>query len=439
MNVIMPQLGETVAEGKIASWFKQVGDRVERGDNLFLIETDKVSMEVQATEAGTLNEIRVPAGETVPVGTVVAVVGKPGEKAAPTPAPVAPKPASRPAPAPASRQVAAPIAAAPRSGPFKLDPFDEVHTPTGPRAPQLAPSVSLEGLKVTPLARRLIKDQNADLGAIVASVRARGGWRIAASDVTAAPAASARAAPRAPVALGATDRIEPLNRIRAATAAHLAEAWKTIPHVFQAVEADFTAVAAARGKAKDGFAQRHGFALTYLPFVARAVCIALGEFPKCNASFDRDRLIMHGEVHLGIATDLNNEGLVVPVIHNAGAMTVAGIARAIARLAEAARAGRLLPGDLMGGTYTITNNGSFGTSFTAPVINAPQSAILSFDAVRKKPAVIEGEKGDSIAVRPIGMLGQSFDHRAFDGAYSAAFLQRLKRAVETHDWAAELE
>ncbi|MGO9787821.1 MAG: dihydrolipoamide acetyltransferase family protein [Stellaceae bacterium] len=437
MNVIMPQLGETVAEGKVASWFKSVGDKVAAGDNLFLIETDKVSMEVQATESGVLNEIRVAAGQTVPVGTVVAVLGEAGAKpaaAAPAPAP-APVKAATPAPVQASRPVPKAPAPSSKAAPFVMSPYEEVRTPISFELP----AVSLDGLKVTPLARRLIKESGADLASIVQSVRMRGGWRIAAADIKGAPAARVeRAAPRAPVALREGDRIETLNHIRALTATHLAEAWRTIPHAFQAVEVDFSAIVAARQKAKDGFAQRHGIALTYLPFVARAVCLALKDFPRLNASFDHDRLILHGDLHLGIAADLGLDGLVVPVVLHADDMNAGGLAKAIARQVEKARAGKLSPADISGGTYTITNNGSFGTLFTMPVINAPQVAVLSFDAVRKKPVVVEGKGADKIEARPMAVLGQSFDHRAVDGAYAASFLQKLKSVAETHDWAGEL-
>lgn len=432
MNVIMPQLGETVAEGKVASWFKQVGDTVAAGDNLFLIETDKVSMEVQATEAGTLTEICVPAGETVPVGTVVAVLGKAGERAAGAkPAPAPPAPAAIKTPAPAS--VTAFSTPAGTYRPFTPTPFEEIRTPVGIAS---APAAALDGLKTTPLARRLIQNTGADLATIAQRVKARGGWRIAAADVDGAPATAAIV--RAPIALREGDTIEPLNRIRAQTAANLAEAWRTIPHAFQAVELDVTGIAAARDKAKAAFEQHNGVALTYLPFIARALCIALGQFPRANASFDRERLILHREINLGIAADLEQDGLIVPVIQNAEDLNVAGLAKAIARLADKARGGKLTPADLAGATYTLTNNGSFGTRFTMPVINPPNVAILSFDAVRKVPVVVEGPKGDSVAIRRVAMIGQSFDHRAFDGSYAGSLLRRIKEIVETRDWAAEL-
>jgi pyruvate dehydrogenase E2 component (dihydrolipoamide acetyltransferase) len=434
MNVIMPQLGETVAEGKVASWFKKVGDTVAAGENLFLIETDKVSMEVQATESGTLTEIRVPAGETVPVGTIVAVVGNAGDKAVGLkPAPVAARPEPPRQAVPAAQSVATAPAATPGYQAFTLKPFEEVRTPAG----IALSSTALDGLKVTPLARRLIKDTGADLPAIARQVKARGGWRIAAADVVDAPATPAATA-RPAVVLRDGDRIEPLNRIRAQTAAHLAEAWRTIPHAFQAVELDVTGIIAARDKTKAAFEQRNGVTLTFLPFIARALCVALGDFPRANASFDRDRLILHREINLGIATDLDQGGLVVPVVQRAEDLNVAGLAKAIARQAEKARTGKLTPGDVAGATYTITNNGTFGTQFTMPVIHAPNVAILSFDAVRKAAVVVEGPKGDSVAIRRVAMVGQSFDHRAFDGAYAAGLLRRLKEIVESRDWSAEL-
>lgn len=433
MDVIMPQLGETVAEGKVASWFKKVGDGVAAGDNLFLIETDKVSMEVQATETGTLTEIRVPAGETVPVGTVVAVLSKAGEKvAAAKPAPARPTASvAKSAPTPAVVTTASAPAGTYR--PFVPMPFEEVRTPIG-----IAPTAAaaLDGLKTTPLARRLIQNTGADLATIAQRVKARGGWRIAAADVAGAPAAPAIA--RAPIAPREGDTVEPLNRIRAQTAANLAEAWRTIPHAFQAIELDVTGIAAARDKAKVTFEQHNGVALTYLPFIARALCIALGQFPRANASFDRDRLILHRGVNLGIATDLEQDGLIVPVVQHAEDLNVTGLAKTITRLADKARAGKLTPADLAGATYTLTNNGSFGTQFTMPVINPPNVAILSFDAVRKAPVVIEGPKGDSVAIRRVATIGQSFDHRAFDGSYAGSLLRRIKVIVETRDWAAEL-
>ncbi len=401
----MPQLGETVTEGKIAAWFKSVGDKVAAGDNLFEVETDKVTTEVQAIEAGILSEIRVAAGATVPVGTVVAVVGGASEARASAP--------------PARTNGGAKVG----------DPFAAVRTPERGFGGVAGP----HGLKVTPLARRLVREGALDLAAIADAVRAKGGRRIEAADVRAAPRAK-----EAPAVLRSGDSEAPLGRIRAETARRLAEAWRTIPHVFQAVEIDFSAIERARAAAKAGFAARHDIALTYLPFIARAACLALADFPRINASFHGDRLVLHRDVHLGIAVDLSHEGLVVPVVAHADEMTAAGLAKAIARQVAKARQGQLAAGDVAGGTYTISNNGSFGTLFTAPIINPPQVAILSFDAVAKRATVVQTADGDAIAARPIAVVGQSFDHRAFDGAYSAAFLKRLKEVAETRDWASEL-
>lgn len=441
MDVVMPQLGETVAEGKIGNWYKRVGDKVAAGDNLFEIETDKVTMEVQAIEGGVLSEIRVDAGETVPVGTVVAVIGDAVAKAAPA----SPKTKSG-APAPAGPVPQTAAAAVPETKPQPptvfASPFEAVRTPV--HIPVRANDA--HGLKVTPLARRLIAQAGLDLGPIAQAVRGRGGWRIAAADVRAAPRARAEAPPATPapavsaqIAPGRGDKVEPLNQIRARTAEHLAAAWRAAPHVFQAVEVDFSAVETVRSAAKQSFAERHGASLTYLPFVARAACLALAEFPRCNAHFDGERLIVRGKVNLAIAVDLDHEGLVAPVIANAGRMHVSSLAVAFAAAAEKARAGKLVLADLEGGSYTITNNGSFGTLFTAPVINVPQVAVLSFDAVTKRPVVVDTGAGEAVMARPVALVGQSFDHRAMDGAYSAAFLSRLKQIVETTDWSAELD
>lgn len=446
MDIVMPQLGETVAEGTISNWFKAAGDRVEAGENLFEIETDKVTMEVQAITSGVLSEIRVDIGETAPVGAVVAVIGDaaaasaPAAKEAPAKASAAPTPA-----APVASAPAAPPQASSGNGAFKIAPFAETNTPTGHYGKASAPN----GLKITPLARRLIAQSGIDVAGLTEAAKARGAWRIAKADVLSAleqrsaPPSSAPApqAARAPAPAPRTDiagERTPFNTIRRQTAERLQHSWQTVPHVFQAVEVDFANVDKVRRAKKEAFQARHGVGLTYLPFIARAVVMAIADYPRVNARLDGDGLVLARAVNLGIAVDLSHEGLVVPVLKGADDLTVAGIAKAVARLAERARTKALTPDDFADGTYTISNNGSFGTLFTAPIINPPQVAILSTDAVRKKPVVIESEAGDSIAVHPVGVVAQSFDHRAFDGAYSAAFLKRLKEALETHDWAAEL-
>ncbi len=232
--------------------------------------------------------------------------------------------------------------------------------------------------------------------------------------------------------------VQPFNNIRRQTAERLTQSWQTIPHAVQAMEIDFAAVEAVRSARKADFQAKNGVALTYLPFIARAVAMAIPHFPRVNARVEGQGLALSPAIHLGFAVDLSHEGLVVPVVRDAGDLTAAGIARALGRLTEKARAGKLTPDDYSGGTYSITNNGSFGTLFTAPIINPPQVAILSTDAIRKRPVVVESAGGDAIAIHPVGTIAQSFDHRAFDGAYSAAFLSKVKSFIETHDWATEI-
>jgi pyruvate/2-oxoglutarate dehydrogenase complex dihydrolipoamide acyltransferase (E2) component len=433
MDVIMPQLGETVSEGKVSAWFKSLGDAVARGDNLFEIETDKVTMEVQALSSGVLSEVRVNTGETAPVGAIVAVIGDAGAaNLAPPPPPLRGRAGEGGQPQPHANR-----------GPFKLAPFAETNTPRQNFGKATGPN----GLKITPLARRLIAHNGIDLAGLAERVKAKGASRIARADVLAA-LGEARSEPPSslpgPPPQGGRESPLPLservafNTIRRQTGERLAESWRTVPHVFQAVEVDFATIDRVRQAKKAEFQARHGVQLTYLPFIARAVAIAIADFPRVNARLEGDGLKLNADINLGIAVDLSHEGLVVPVLRNAAELTAAGLAKAIARMVEKARAKALGPDDFAGGTYTISNNGSFGTLFTTPIINPPQVAILSTDAVRKRPVVVEGEAGDAIAVHPVGVVAQSFDHRAFDGAYSAAYLQRLKQVLETHDWAREL-
>jgi pyruvate/2-oxoglutarate dehydrogenase complex dihydrolipoamide acyltransferase (E2) component len=420
-TIIMPQLGETVAEGKILAWFKSVGDEIKEGDNLFEVETDKVTMEVQAIVAGRLSEIRVGAGLTAKIGEVVAVIGDGMAKA--------------PAPGGASAGKAAQW----------RSPFEEVSTP----ADRFGHAKGPNGIHLTPLARRLIAQGGLDLAELAAEVQRKGKKRIDGAAVRAAISARPATpnAPPAPVAAPALTPSPPpgrqgdvitLNNVRQKTGERLAEAWRTIPHVFQAIEADFTAVDRVRKARKEAFQTAHGFSLTFLPFIARATCLAISAYPQINARFDGKSLTLSRDINLGIAVDLDHNGLVVPVVRDAGSLTLIGVAKAIRRQIDKARSGKLSPEDLSGGTYSISNNGSFGTTFTAPIINAPQVGILSTDAIRLKPAVVSTQEGDFVAPRMIGMIGQSFDHRAFDGAYSAAFLSRIKQIVETRNWDEEI-
>jgi pyruvate/2-oxoglutarate dehydrogenase complex dihydrolipoamide acyltransferase (E2) component len=413
-TIIMPQLGETVAEGKILAWFKSVGDEIKEGDNLFEVETDKVTIEVQAIVTGRLSEIRVGPGATAKVGEVVAVVGD------------------------GSAKVSARAEASARKAEQWRSPFEQVSTPTDRFGPAKGPN----DIIFTPVARRLIAQHGLDLAGLAREAQLRGDKRIDGTVARAALAARLAAAPVAPPPTPYPPPVRDgdvitLNTVRQRTAERLAESWRTIPHVFQAIEVDFTAVDRARKKHKETFPKAHGISLTFLPFIARATCLAITVFPQVNAHFDGKALTLSRNINLGIAVDLDHNGLVVPVVRDADDLTLIGLAKAIRRQIDKAKAGKLSPDDLSGGTYSISNNGAFGTTFTAPIINAPQVGILSADAIRLKPAVVSTQDGDFIAPRMTGIIGQSFDHRAFDGAYSAAFLSRIKQILETRDWTEE--
>jgi 2-oxoglutarate dehydrogenase E2 component (dihydrolipoamide succinyltransferase) len=391
MDVVMPQLGETVTEGTIAAWYKQVGDTVRVDEPLFEVETDKVTMDIPAPAAGVLAQVCVPVGKRVEVGARLAVILAAGETAAT---------ASPPASAAMPRDLPAPAA----------DP----------------------GRALSPVVRKLLAEHHiADPSVIAGS---GGGGRITRGDVL---AYVARGAGSAFDAGDATGTVVPMNRIRKLTAEHMVRSMATSPHVLQAVEVDFLAVDRLRRDVGEAWRAREGFALTYLPFVARAVCQAIAAFPHVNASVRGDALVVHHRVNLGIAVDLG-DGLVAPVIADAAALSVRDLAVAIHRLADRARRGALSLDDLAGGSYTISNAGTFGTLITAPIIHQPQVAILSTDGVRKRAVVIEGAGGDTIEIRPVGVLAQCFDHRAFDGAYSAAFLGRVRQLLERANFGAEL-
>jgi 2-oxoglutarate dehydrogenase E2 component (dihydrolipoamide succinyltransferase) len=406
MDVVMPQLGETVAEGTVTRWYKKVGDAVKADEALFDVETDKVSTEIPAPASGVVAEILVLEGATAKVGTRLAVIREAGGQAA----------------QPVAVAVAAPAAAPVSAGSAASAPGDA-------RA------------RLSPVVSRLLAEHGLDARTITGTGR---DGRITREDVLAQVAQregaqpAARAQEPAPHAVAGTE-IAPLNSIRKRTAEHMAKSWATVPHVMQAVEVDFSRVDQARRAAAGEWKQREGFSLTYLPFVAHAVTAALSRYPRLNASFGGDHLVLHRRVNLGIAVDLEREGLLVPVVKDAPAKSLVQLARAINDLAVRAREHRLRPDDMTEGTYTITNNGAGGTLVTAAIINTPQVAILSTDAVRKRAVVVESGGKDEIAVQPVGVLAQSFDHRAVDGAYSAAFLNDVRTIIETRDWQRELQ
>lgn len=407
MNVIMPQLGETVSEGTVSVWHAEVGDKVSPKTPLFDVSSDKVEMEVPAPGEGTLLEVRVEAGTTVPVGEVVAIIGKEGE---------------------AVEVVAQPAAE-------KKETKAEIAAP----APALsiaakASNRDSNGNPLSPAVRRLIAENGLDPDTISGS---GAGGRIKKKDVLAhlGSGAAAKPAPRMDsLTISGETEVIPFNNLRKMTAEHMVRSKATSPHVLQAVEADFASVGRARQAVSAQWKDRQGFSLTWLPFVARAVCIAIRDFPRINAVIEGESLVVHRRINLGIAVDLDFDGLVAPVVKDADRMSLPELARAIRDVSSRARANKLTPDDFTGGTYTISNSGVFGTMITAPIINQPQVAILSTDGVTKKPVVIESEDGESIAIRPVGVLAQSFDHRAIDGAYSAAFLHRVREVIETTSW-----
>ncbi len=403
MNVLMPQLGETVSEGTIAVWHKKEGDAVAKGDMLIDVETDKVATEITAPESGVLTSINVPEGETVDVGTILAVIAVEGEATVGG--------SSGPIAAEAAPTQAAATAAAPKSGGL---------------------GAKSSGEKLSPAVRRLLKQNNLSIADIAGSGR---DGRVTRQDVVdhiaGGGSVAAKAAPT-----GGSQTIS-FDRVRRITAEHMVRSKAVSPHVLQAIDVEFSAVDAVRLAKKDAWKSDKGYSLTYLPFVARAVALAVVDFPKVNASVGDNELHVHGDFNLAIAIDLNHEGLVAPVLKNAGGLSVSKLAVGFNDLATRAKSNKLTADDLQGGTYTLSNPGPFGTLFTAPIINQPQVGILSMDAVKKRAHVVESPAGDSIAIRPVGILAHSFDHRAIDGAYSAAYLQRLKTIIETTDWNSE--
>jgi 2-oxoglutarate dehydrogenase E2 component (dihydrolipoamide succinyltransferase) len=438
-EVKLPQLGETVTEGTITKWFKKLGDAVALDEPLFEVSTDKVDTEVPSPVAGILIEMRAKEGDTIPVGAVIAVVGDAG--AAPAPAPVA---------APAAAPVAAPVAAVPTPEPAPA---------AAPTVVVAAASSSGDAPLLSPVVRRLISENNLDVAKIAGSGP---GGRITREDVLAlidaqagksTPAPAAAPAP-APVAAKAAPAPAPkaapadsnerekrikLSKIRKLTGDHMIMSKAVSPHTFSVVEVDYANVDVVRSRVKNEWKKAEGFSLTYLPFISRAVVDALVEFPHLNASLDGNELVVHQYVDLGIAVDLDFQGLLVPVVRDAETKRLRALAREISDLGARAKSRKLSPDEIQGGTFTLSNNGSAGSVLTMAVINQPQVGIISTDAIVRKPVVVNlPDGGESIAIHPVGKLAMSWDHRAFDGAYAAGFLSRAKEILETRDWSAEL-
>jgi len=437
----MPQMGESIAEGTLSKWLKKVGDPVKRDEPLFEISTDKVDAEIPAPAAGVLAEIKVQEGQTVPVQTLVAVLETDAGATA-----------SKPAPAPA----AAPAPAPPKAEPPKAVPAPRAQAPSAPpSAPAPAPAPALKSgdgdggvqtaeqrlrTKSTPLVRKIAAEHSVDISRIAGSGYA---GRVTKQDILgyierapAAPAPGPRPQPQGPGAIEHPavepwpgDRVEPWSKIRKITADHMVMSRRVSAHVASFFEVDFTRVAQLRAKAKQTYAER-GVNLTFLAFIAKACAENLRKHPIVNAAVSADSTIYRADVNIGIAVALD-WGLIVPVIKHADELSLIGIARAINDLGERARTKKLLPDDIQRGTFTITNPGGFGPFAGIPIINQPQVAILGVGTIEKRPKVVTAADGtESIAIRTMGMLTMSYDHRVVDGADADKFLADVKKLLQ---------
>ncbi len=424
----MPQMGESIFEGTITKWLKKPGDMVQQDEPLFEISTDKVDAEIPSPAAGVLSEIKVQAGTTVQINTIVAVIGAAGAAAA---APKSPTPAQ---PAPAQPALAQPALA--------TEPDTETDT---------ADAVTGERVRSSPLVRKIAKENNLDLRQVpgtgssgritkedVLGFLAKGGATappapkppVAPAAPVPAPAAAKPAAPAPAPVVTAGDELVPLTRMRSIIAQRMVDSKRTSAHVHTVFKIDMSRIVRIREKEKSKYEQRNGVKLTYMPFISRAVIATLRKMPIVNASMEGDAIRYHKNINLGIAVALD-WGLIVPVIRQAEDKSFLGIARAIVDLAERARAKKLKPEEVASGTFTITNPGIFGEQFGTPVINQPESAILGVGGLFKEPIVVTDENGsDSIAIRSIIRLTLGFDHRIIDGADAGRFMAELKKYLE---------
>jgi 2-oxoglutarate dehydrogenase E2 component (dihydrolipoamide succinyltransferase) len=439
-DVVMPQMGESIVEGTLTKWLKKAGDRVERDEPLFEISTDKVDTEIPSPAAGTLAEVMVEEGKTVGINTIVARIdegGAPAAQPAAKPEPAKPEPAAAAAPAPPAPKpepAAEPAQAAPQP-----PPIEEAAEPSGP---------------LSPLVRRMAREYSIDL----TKVQGTGaGGRITKQDLEGhiarqqpaappppppaqdAPPVQATAPPAPapgqevppPAAGQAKTRVEPMSAMRIRIAEHMIASLRTSAHVTTIHKVDMTKVARMRAGHKADFQARYGISLTYLPFIVRAAVVGLRTYPLLNASIEGSNIIHHNEINIGIAVALEN-GLIVPVIRQADEKNVLGLQRSIVDLATRARSRQLKPDEVQGGTFSITNFGSFGSVVATPIINQPQVAILGVGAVEKTPVVID----DAIAIRSISYLSLSFDHRLIDGALGDQFTAKVKEVLES--WSEEV-
>lgn len=417
-EVVMPQMGESIFEGTITKWLKQVGDKVEVDEPLFEISTDKVDAEIPSPAAGVVSEIKVPAGTTTQINTVVAVIGGAAQAGAAAPAPTA-TPTAAPsvaAPAPVATQAAA------------------------------APAASAEHVRSSPLVRKIARENNVDLARVAGS---GAGGRITKDDIQGflsgsapatppvaatsqpAPAQTAARPAQAPATTAPTPgELVPLSKMRAIIAQRMVDSKHTNAHVHTVFKVDFTRIVKIREKEKNKYEQRNGVKLTYMPFITRAVVANLAKMPIINAQMVDDAILYPSSINIGIAVALE-WGLIVPVVKQAEEKSFLGVARSIADLAERARGKKLKPDEVGSGTFTITNPGIFGEQFGTPIINQPESAILGVGGLFKEPAVITDADGvDSIAIRHMMHLTLGFDHRIIDGSDAGKFMAELKKTLE---------
>ena len=454
VDIVMPQMGESIFEGTITKWLKKPGDKVERDEPLFEISTDKVDAEIPSPSAGVLKEIKVGEGQTVPIQTIVGVIDAAGSAAAaPAPAPAKPAaPAPAKAPAAAALPASKPAAPAPAAAPVAAAPASSVAT---------SGSTS-ERIHSSPLVRRMAKEHSIDLSTVEGT---GAGGRISKQDIEAviaargapaaappaysgtAPAASSRpATPPPPAAPGVSGgqahvaletavprekmyfgnyEVHPMSTMRQRIAEHMVASKRVSAHVYSVDEIDMTKVAALRAKSKDEFEKRYETKLTFMPFFVKAAVAGLRAYPTLNASLDGTNVIVHKEINVGIAVALD-WGLLVPVVKNADEKNILGIQRNMNDLAERARSKKLKPEEVQESTFSITNPGVFGGLFGLPVISQPNVGILGLGAIEKRPVVIN----DSIAIRSMCYVTLSYDHRVVDGAIAHQFLHKVKETLE---------
>ena len=407
-DVVMPQMGESIFEGTITKWLKKAGERVEKDEPLFEISTDKVDAEIPAPEAGILSEIKVPEGATVQINTVVAVIGG----AAPLAGEPAPLKDASPSP------YVKPAIAKTTSAPEGFASVAEAAVfPVTPGRP----------VRSSPLVRRIAKDNNLDLSRVSGSGL---DGRITKDDILLY--LSQHGPGGAPQPVAAPEAV-PMSRMRAIIAQRMVESKRISPHVHSVYRVDMTRIVRLREQQKAAFAQRHGVKLTYMPFIATAAIRALTRYPILNASLEGELIRYHQNIHLGIAVALE-WGLIVPVVRQAEGCSFVDLARAIADLAERARTKKLMPGEVVGSTFTLTNSGVFGGEFGTPIINQPESAILAIGGLRKEPVVlVDTEGNDTIAIRSMQHFCLGFDHRTIDGADAGKFMFEFQRTLEKWD------